>query len=89
MTETRLKFSIVLRREGFSREWRAVDCTQHKKELHDRTLHVQLWTDGKHRCSFDVKGHGWTLPTCFETIDGMMNAIAIQTGLSALPDSRQ
>lgn len=82
MSETRRLFAIALRREGFRREWRDKDCTQHKKELNDRTLHVQLWIDGGHRCSFEVRGHGWVYPTDFHSIEEMASAIAFQSAIS-------
>lgn len=53
--------------------------TFEKKVDHDRTLNLQLWADGRHRVTFTHKGRMATLPTSFETVPQMVNAVAYET----------
>src|SRR5277367_2191244 len=49
------------------------------KEIRKRTLILQLWGDGKHRVTFSLKGRECTVPTDFQDVNGMIEAILIET----------
>jgi hypothetical protein len=79
-------FAAALRKLGFRKEWAyraTAGCpavTQYHKLIPgtERTVHVQLWGDGRHRASHGVAGHEITKPTDFRTVEQMRTAVAFE-----------
>ncbi len=69
-----------LKELGFALEHQDWTVKTYKKGLPDgRVVDVQLWEDGGHRAHHSWDGCSATLPTDFDSLEGMMSAIATES----------